>query len=59
MDENTKLIFANSVKAENWEDGEKVTDDVAILREEFRKRLYSHQPDQAAAQSSQSKATDK
>ncbi len=47
MDENTKLVFANSVKVENWEDGEKVIDDVAVLREEFRKRLYSQQPDQS------------
>jgi hypothetical protein len=58
MDENTNLIIANGVKAEDWEDTEKATDDVVVLREEFRKRLYPQQTGQAGAQNSQSKARD-
>lgn len=53
MDENTNLILANAVKAENWEDCEKVTDDVKVLREEFRKRLYAGWAHQVGSQSDQ------
>ena len=39
MDPNTKLIIANSTRAENWEDRERASDDVRLLKEEFAKRL--------------------
>lgn len=45
MDENAKIILSNSVKMENWEDGEKATNDARVLREEFRRHLYSQQAD--------------
>ncbi len=41
MDKNTELILAQSSPPANWEDEEKATNDLALLREEFRKRLYS------------------
>lgn len=43
MDKNTDIILANATKSENWEDQEKTTDDVAVLREQFKKRLHSRQ----------------
>jgi len=39
MDQNTKLIVANAVRAENWEDQERANDDVKILMAEFDQRL--------------------
>ena len=41
MDKNTELILAQSAPPANWEDEEKATNDLDVLREEFRKRLYS------------------
>ena len=41
MDKNTELILAQSAPPANWEDEEKATNDLELLREEFRKRLYS------------------
>lgn len=41
MDKNTELILAHSAPPANWEDEEKATNDLGVLREEFRKRLYS------------------
>ncbi len=39
MDLNTKLIIANAVRAENWEDQQRPNDDVRLLIAEFDKRL--------------------
>ena len=41
MDKNIELILAQSAPPANWEDEEKATNDLELLREEFRKRLYS------------------
>ena len=41
MDKNTELILAQSGRPANWEDEEKATYDLDLLREEFRNRLYS------------------
>lgn len=41
MDKNTELILAQSASPANWGDEEKATNDLDLLREEFRKRLYS------------------
>jgi hypothetical protein len=41
MDKNTELILAQSAPPANWEDEDKATNDLEMLREEFRKRLYS------------------
>jgi hypothetical protein len=41
MDKNTELILAQSAPPANWEDEEKATNDLDLLREEIRQRLYS------------------
>ena len=41
MDKNSELILAQAPPLANWEDEEKATNDLELLREEFRKRLYS------------------
>jgi len=41
MDKNIQLILAHLAPAANWEDEEKATNELNLLREEFRKRLYS------------------
>ena len=41
MDKNMELILAHSAPPLNWEDEEKATNDLEVLREEFRMRLYS------------------
>ncbi len=49
MDTNTDLILARAARAENWEDREKATDEVAVLMEEFEKRLPSDNTEQASS----------
>jgi hypothetical protein len=41
MDKNMELILTHSAPPLNWEDEEKATNDLEVLREEFRTRLYS------------------
>ena len=41
MDKNMELILTHSAPPLNWEDEEKATNDLEVLREEFRARLYS------------------
>ena len=41
MDKSTELILAKSGLPANWEDEEKATNDLDVLREEFTRRLYS------------------
>jgi hypothetical protein len=41
MDKSTRLILAHAAPPASWEDEEKATNDLGVLREEFRKRLYS------------------
>jgi hypothetical protein len=40
MDENTELILLKATRPLRWEDEEKATNDMDLLREEFRRRLY-------------------
>ena len=40
MDRNTELLLEKAERFTRWEDEEKATNDVAELREEFRRRLY-------------------
>lgn len=40
MDRNTELLLAKAQEAARWEDQEKASNDLNILRAEFRRRLY-------------------
>jgi hypothetical protein len=51
MDQNTDLILVKAGQAANWEDEEKATNDLEVLREEYRRRLYSSQGQERARQS--------
>lgn len=44
MDQNTELLLAKASGPIRWEDEEKATNDLELLREEFRRRLYSGTP---------------
>jgi hypothetical protein len=41
MDPNTELILAKAAQSPRWEDEEKATNDLDLLREEFQRWLYS------------------
>lgn len=41
MERNTKLLFAMSGQPARWEDEEKSSYDLDVLREEFHRRLYA------------------
>lgn len=41
MDENMKLKIKLAAPQPNWEDEEKATNDVKVLREEYRRLLYA------------------
>jgi hypothetical protein len=45
MDRNTELLLQKAIRAENWEDQEKASNDLQTLREEFRNRLYARGED--------------
>ena len=40
MDRNTELLLAKAGQATRWEDEEKATNNLDVLRDEFRRRLY-------------------
>ena len=42
MDQNAELLLARTAQPIRWEDEEKATNDVELLREEFRRRLYAN-----------------
>ena len=44
MDQNTNLLLAKAGEPVRWEDEEKATNDLELLRAEFRSRLYSGSP---------------
>ena len=49
MDQNTELLLAKAAQPTRWEDEEKATNDVGLLREEFRRRLYGNGEGDGAA----------
>ena len=47
MDENMKLKLRVAAPQPNWEDEEKATNDVKVLREEYRRLLYASESEVA------------
>lgn len=45
MDRNTELLLAKAGQAKLWEDEEKASNDLEVLRKEFRQRLYADSRD--------------
>jgi hypothetical protein len=41
MDRNTELLLAKGGQATRWEDEEKSSNNLDVLRQEFRHRLYA------------------
>jgi hypothetical protein len=49
MDQKAELLLARATQSIRWEDEEKATNDVELLREEFRRRLYANGNAEVAA----------
>lgn len=61
MDRNTELLFAMSGRTTRWEDEEKSSYDLDVLREEFRRRFLAkgeQAPSQAPLLAAEQNRTD-
>jgi hypothetical protein len=47
MDPNTELLLQKARRVHNWEDEDNSSNDLTVLREEFRKRLYLRPSDRS------------